>query len=199
MVAAVDAAGCDHAQRRFAFQHGDDLHIRGLRAQQQRAPVAGARQVEGVVVGARRVMARDVQGAEVEPVGLDVEAFADGEPHGAEDGGHFLHGAADRVDQAERRGAGRQGDIEALGREAGVERRVFENGAAGVDGGGEAVLEAVQRGAALFPLLRRGFAERAQQSGQAPRLAQCRNPDRIPGLHVDRRGKRRLSLGLDGH
>ena len=64
----------------------------------------------------------DVQRAEIVPVGFDVRTLGDGAAHGAEDRGDLLHGAADRVDQAGRARARRQGGIEPLGRRGG--RRV---------------------------------------------------------------------------
>ena len=114
------------------------------------------RQVERVVVGARGVVRGDVERGEIHPVGFDVGAVGDRAAHGAEDRGDLLHGAADRVDQAGLARARRQGGIEALGRQAGVEFGVLQRGAAGLDQGGQRVLEPVQRGTALAALLGRG-------------------------------------------
>ena len=191
------------------LEHGDDLHVAGLRAQQQRAAVALAGHVEGVVVGAGGVVRGDVERAEIEPVGLDVEALADAEAHGAEDRGHLLHRAADRVDQAVRPRRRRQGDVDALGGEPGVDLGAFERGAAGLDDVGELVLQAVQRGAALAPLLGGGVAERFEQEGELARLAERADADGVPGAQVGRfaraplrfrraarRGRRSSMIGL---
>ena len=59
MVGAIGAADDDDADRRRLRQHGADLHRRGLRAQHRRRLVALRRQVERVVVGARRVVRRE--------------------------------------------------------------------------------------------------------------------------------------------
>ena len=81
-----------------------------------------------------------------------------GAAHGAEDRRDLLHGAADRMDQAGLARARRQGGIETFGGQPGVEFGVLQCGAAGLDQGGERVLEPVQRGAALAALLGRGLA-----------------------------------------
>ena len=129
--------------------------------------VALCRQVERVVVGARRVVCGDVQRAEIDPVDFDVRTFGDRAAHGAEDGGDLLHRAADRVDQAGLARARRQGGVEPLVRQAGVQLGVFQCRAARLDQGGQGVLEPVQRGAPLAALFGRGLAEVAQQPGQA--------------------------------
>ena len=57
MVGTIGAAGDDHADRRFLGEHGADLAGRGVGAQDQwRIAAAGRRQIEGVVIGAGRVV-----------------------------------------------------------------------------------------------------------------------------------------------
>ena len=89
------------------------------------------RQIERVVVGARRMMRRDVQRAEIVPVAFDVRTLGDGAAHGAEDRGDFLHGAADRVDQAGLARTRRQGRIDAARRRGGRPARRFPARGAG--------------------------------------------------------------------
>ena len=135
VVGAVGAAGRDDADRQVAAsawcgpaparcgcaaRGGGSLPLRG--------------QIERVVVGARRMVRGDVERAEIVPVALDVRAFGDGEAHGAEDRGHLLHGAADRVDQAGGARARRQGDVDALGGQAGFQRGRFQRRAPRLDG-----------------------------------------------------------------
>ncbi len=172
MVGAVDPARRDHAQRRLLRQHGDDLHVRGLGAQQQRAAVAGAGQIERVVVGAGRVVAGDVECAEIVPIRLHVQPFADAETHGAEDGGHLVHGAADGVGQARRFRRRRQRHVQPFGGEAGVQRRILQHGPAGLDGSGQRVAQAVQGGAPLAAFFRRGAAQLLQECGQTAGFAE---------------------------
>ena len=63
------------------------------------APSPRRRQIERVLHLPRGVVGRDVEGAKLYPVVLDVGAFGDRAAHGAEDRGDLLDGAADRVDQ----------------------------------------------------------------------------------------------------
>ena len=198
MVGAVGAAGGDHAERRFLREHGDDLHVAGLRAQQQRAAVALALHVERVVVGAGGMVRRDVQRAEIVPVGLDIEALADAETHGAEDRRHLLHGAADRVDETVQAGRRRQADIDALGGELGLDLRLFELRAPRVDRGGQLVLEPVERGPTLAPLLGGGGTECFQQLCERPLLAERGHAHRVPCTQVWRGFERTLGLGAKG-
>ena len=196
VVGAVGAADDDDADRRRLRQHGADLHRRGLRAQHRRRLVALRRQVERVLVGARGMMRRDVERGEIHPVGFDVGAFGDRAAHGAEDRGDLLHGAADRVDQAGLARARRQGGVEAFCRQPGVEFGVLQFGAAGLDQGGERVLELVQRGAALAALLGRGLAEVAQQGGEPAVAAERGDADGVPGAQVGGGGERCFGFGL---
>ena len=195
VVGAVGAADDDDADRRRLRQHGADLHRRGLRAQHRRRRVARARQVERVVVGARGMVRRDVERAEIHPVGFDVGTIGDRAAHGAEDRGDLLHGAADRMDQAGLARARRQGGIEAFGGQAGVEFGVLQRGTAGLDQGGQRVLQPVQRGTALAALLGRGLAEVAQQRGQAAVAAERGDAHGVPGAQVGGGGERGLGFG----
>ena len=68
--------------------------------------------------------------------------------------------------------------------------------AAGLDQGGQRVLEPVQRGAALAALLGRGLAEVAQQGGEAAVAAERGDADRVPGAQVGGGGERGLGFAL---
>ena len=129
---------------------------------------------------------------------LDVGAFGDLAAHGAEDGGDFFHRAADGVDGAAVAGAGRQGGIETLGGEAGVECGVFQFGAAGFDEGCERVLELVKRGATFAALLGRGLAEVAEQSSEAAVAAEHGDADCVPGAQVGAADRAAARFGLGG-
>ncbi len=183
---------------RLARQHGADLHRRGLRAQHRRRQVALRGKVERVVVGAGGMMRRDVQRAEIQPVGFHVGTLGDLAAHGAEDRGNLLHGAADRVDQAGLARARRQGRVEAFGGQAGVKVRGFQRNAARFDESGERVLELVQRGAPFPALVGRGLAKVTQQRRQAAVAAQRGDADGVPGAQVGGGGQSGLGFSLQG-
>ena len=78
VVLPVDAAGNDDPDRRLLREHRPDLDRRRVRPEEQPvapfAPVLHEERVDGV---ARRVVGREVQRLEVEPVGLDVGPVRD--------------------------------------------------------------------------------------------------------------------------
>src|SRR5919109_3381008 len=120
-VGAVAAARDHHVHRRRAGQHGADLHRRGVGAQHQvgvLAPVA-AGDVEAVLHGPGRVVAGDVEGLEVVPVGLDLGALGDAVAQADEDVDDLVGGAGDRVDGAAGWHAAGEGDVQALGLQQG--------------------------------------------------------------------------------
>ena len=144
------------------------------------------------------MMRRDVERAEIHPVGFDVGAFGDLAAHGAEDRSDLLHGAADRMDETHLAGARRQRGVEPLGREAGVEFGVLQFGAAGLDQEREGVLQPVQCRTALPPLLRRGLAQVAQQGGEPAVAAQRGDAHGVPGAQIGGSGQCCLGFGLEG-
>ena len=144
VVAAVGAARRDDAVRRRLRLHGADLHRRGVGPEQHAlARLVGA-EVEGVVHLPRRVLRRDVERREVVEVVLDVGPFDDPEAHVGEDRDQLVQHLADGVNGALRLGAGRQGDIHALRREALVQGGAFQRSAAHVDRVGELALDLVE-------------------------------------------------------
>ena len=199
MVGAVGAAGDDDADRRLLRQHGADLARRGVGAQHlRRVAAAAGGQIEGVMVGARRVMRGDVQRAEVEPVAFDIGAIDHAAAHGAEDRGDFLHGAGDGVDQAGLARARRQGWIDAFGQQAGVESGVLELDFPRFDRRGQGVFQPIKRGAAVLALFGRRLAEVAQHPGQAAVAAEHGDADGVPGAQVGGIDERRVGGGLQG-
>ena len=126
---------------------------------------------------ARRMVFREIQLGEIVVVGLDVRPFGDGEAHVGEDRGQFVGHLRDRMDAADlgRRFAHRQGDVDALGVEAGFQRRVLERLAAGGERRVDAILQPVDQRPLGLALFRRQRAERLQQRGEGAALAQRRD------------------------
>ena len=93
------------------------------------------------------------------------------------------------------RGRGGSVGSSRLGRQARIEFGVFQFGAAGLDQGGQRVLELVQRGTALAALLGRGLAEVAQQAGQPAVAAEHGDAHRVPGAQVGGGGERGFGFG----
>ena len=145
VVAAIDAAGDDDADRRLEGLHVADLHRRGVRAQQRRradlrlrrtaaercpsvrapGPADDRRlQVERVLHVARGMIRRHVERFEVVEVVFDFRPFEDLVAHAREDVFDLLADAHQRVHAAERQLAAGQRHVDgAGGRPAGAERR----------------------------------------------------------------------------
>jgi hypothetical protein len=179
-------------------KHGANLHRRGLGAQHRWRQVALRGQIERVVIGARRMVRRDIERRKIHPIGLDVGAFGDFAAHGAEDGGDLLHRPADRVDAAVRVRTRRQGWIEPFRCQASVELGFLQFKAARFDASSERVLQPVQSSAALAALLWRGLPQITQECREATAAAQRRNTDGVPRAQVGRRSKCRLGVVLKG-
>ncbi len=96
---------------------------------------------------ARRMVFREIQLGEIVIVGLDVGTFGDGEAHVGEDRRQFVDHLGDRMHAADlgRRFAHRQRDVDALGVEPRLQRRVLERVAARGERGVDAILEAVDQ------------------------------------------------------
>ena len=200
VIGAIGASGHDHPDRRRLLQHGADLHRRGLGAQQARGLPVRRRQIEGVVVGSGGMMRRRVQGREVVPIGLDVRALGEAEAHDAEDRHDLLDAAADRMDRAWHVEFHRQGDVDPLARQAGIEGGGFQRPSARLDGGAEIVAQTVQGGPAGTSLVGSGAAQLLEQQRQPARLAQRADADGIPGTVIGRRfesGERVLPQGVE--
>ncbi len=112
LVGAEDPARADHVDRRGPGQHGACLHRRGVGAQHQ--VVVGRVGPEGVLHGAGRVVGAEVEGVEVEPLGLEHRALGDLPAHGHEEVGDVVGHQRDRVARAARATAGRERDVDGL-------------------------------------------------------------------------------------
>ena len=135
--------GHDDVDRQLAREHGAHLHRRGVRA--QHLPRAlGRRDVEGVLHGARGVVGQEVEGVEVEVLGLHLGTLGDLPAHRDEHVGDLFGDDGDRVARADRPALRGQGDVDglgdehgcvALGEERGTARleRLAHPGAGGVD------------------------------------------------------------------
>ena len=99
--------------RRRAGQHRARLHRRGVGAQHE--VVVGRLGPEGVLHGARRVVGAEVEGVEVEPLGLDDRALGDLPAHRHEDVGDAARTSVVSGCRAPRGGAVRgQRDVDGL-------------------------------------------------------------------------------------
>ncbi len=179
IVAAIDAAGRDDAAGGAVRLEMADLHRRGVGAQDVARAVRARRHVERVHLGARRVLGGDVQRVEIVPVGLDVRAFGDGKAHLGEDRRQLVRDLADRMDRALRRRAGRERDVQPLGAQPLVERRVGQRRLARRDGGVDLVLQRVEGGAGGLALVGRHAAELAHHQRDLALLAQRRDAHRL--------------------
>ena len=112
-VGAEGAADRDDVDRQFALQQRPDLHRRGVGAQHLPRPVG--RDVEGVLLAARRMVGREVQRVEVELLGLDLGSFGQLPAHRDERVGDVLGQDGDRVAGADGLPGRRQRHVDALG------------------------------------------------------------------------------------
>ena len=112
LIGAEDATGRDDVDRRRAGQHRARLHRAGLGAQHE--VVLGRLGPEGVLHGAGRVVGPEVEGVEVEPLGLDDRALGDLPAHRHEHVGDLLVHHRDRVAGALGGAVPREGDVDGL-------------------------------------------------------------------------------------
>ena len=120
IVAPVDAAGHDDADRRLVRLHVADLHRRGVRAQQRPddrrgvrfRPCTGVREIQRVLHVARGMLGRHVQRVEAVPLVFDLRAFDDREAHAREDVFHAVAHERQRMAMAERAAGAGQRDVD---------------------------------------------------------------------------------------
>ncbi len=199
-IAAIGAAGNDHADRRLLRQHGADLHRRSVRAQQQPRAVRLGVEIERVVHLAGGMALGKIELGEVEVVGLDVGTFGDREAHVGEDRGELVDHLADGMDAADLGGrlAHRQGHVDRLGVEARLERGILQGVAARGERGVHGVLEAVDARPLLLALVGRHRSERLEQSRDRSALAERGDAHGFQCRLVIRGGDGREDLGLQG-
>ena len=137
-----------------------------------RSPQRILGQEEGVVHLPRRVLGREVQAGEVVEVVLDVGPFGDRKTHFGEDGDDLVHHLHRRMHRALAPGRGGQGEVDALGGKALVQRGGVERGLALGDGGGDAVAQAVDQRALHPPLVGAHRAQGLEQVGDFAGLAE---------------------------
>ena len=215
LVGAEHPARADDVDRRLAGQHRARLHRRGVRAQHDR--VLGRLGPEGVLHGARRVVGAEVEGVEVQPLGLDDRALGDLPAHRHEDVGDPLGQRRDRVPGAARAAVPGQRDVDGLldqhpllvlGLEHGLPRgERLADRAAGLADALAGVLAGLRRqradlavgqrerravaGVVGADLLERGQVGAPPRSRPAPRRASER--PRPPAAGSPRRGRTRCS------
>ena len=113
LVGAEGAADRDDVDRQVAFEQRADLHRRGVGA--QHLPRSVRRDVEGVLLAARRMVGREVERVEVELLGLDLGSLGQLPAHRDEGVGDVLGEDRDRVPRADRLTGRRQRHVDALG------------------------------------------------------------------------------------
>lgn len=111
--------------------------------------------------GPRRMVGRDVQGAEVVEIVLDLRAFLDVEADAAKQRLNAGQGTRDRMQPARLLAAAWQGDVDPLGLQPGDQRRLTQHLLAGLGGGLDGGLGVVDRFAKLAPLLGRQLRQTA--------------------------------------
>ena len=117
----------------------------------------------------------NVQRRKIVEVAFDVRAFGNGEPHLAEDRNHLVDGLADRMDAAGALGPLRQGDVDPVRREAGVQGLGLQHVLAGIDRVGDRVFQNVQLLAGIAAVLGRQLADTLDHLCDGAGLAQRRD------------------------
>ena len=118
------------------------------------------------------VFRRDVERREVAEIVLDLRPLDDGETHVGKDRRQFVRHLADGMDVALRFRPGRQGHVDALGRQTGFQFRLIERRLAVLDGGGDLVLQRVEGRTGRLALLRAHAAQALHELGDSALLAQ---------------------------
>ena len=198
-IATIDPPRRDDAQGRLRFQHGANLYRARMRAQERARAVGGGREIERVVVLARRMFGRHVERGEIVEVGLDVGALGDREAHGGEDLGDLVGDLTDGMDATlgERTFAHRERDVGALLGQllGGCGARKFSPPC--LERLTDRRLQAVDDLAVGFALIRRQRAERLHQLGDAALLAERGDADLFKLVEVGRFRDGVKQLGLE--
>ena len=113
LVGAEGAADRDDVHRQLTCQQRTDLHRRGVGTQQ--LPRTFRCDVEGVLLAARWMVDGEIQGVEVELLGLHFGTFGQLPAHGDERIGDMFGQNRDRMPRAGGLPSGGQRDVDALG------------------------------------------------------------------------------------
>ena len=183
--------GADDVDRRRAGEHRARLHRRGVRAQHQ--VVVGRLGPEGVLHGARRVVGAEVEGVEVQPLGLDDRALGDLPAHRDEDVVDQLGTGGQRVAGPAGRAVDGQRDVDGLLDQHPLLVLGLEHLGAGGQGLGDRPAGLADALAGLLACLRRQRADLAVGQGQRRAVACVVEPDLLERGQVGRgpdRGER---------
>ena len=189
LIGAVDPARADHVDGQLALEHRAGLHRRGVRAQHDTA--LGRADEEGVLHGARGMVGGDVQGVEVEPLGLDLGALGDLVAHRDEHVLDTLHERGQRVPGSSRATIRGKRD---------VDRLLHEHALVTLGGQDDlAVLEGLldRRTGHAHALARLGLRRRGQRTdltvgqGQRRAVAGMLEADGLQGVEIGRHRRSR--------
>ena len=152
---------------------------------------------EGVLQGAGRVVGTEVEGVEVEPLGLDLGSLGDLPAHRHEDVGDVLGDGGQRVPGTDRFDVPRQRDVDPLGREQVFLLGGLDLGGSGREGGVDGAAGLADALAGLLAGLRRQRADLPVRQGQRRPVAGVVEPGLLE--RVDRVGGRDRSERLVAH
>jgi hypothetical protein len=133
---------------------------------------------------------------EVVLVGLDVGRVVDGEPHALEGRVDLAQGRAQWVQAAHPRAAGRKGEVDPLGQQAGLEGRGLDLRLAGLEGGGQRGRQRVDRRAIGLAGLERQLADALAQRRDGARGRELGPVPALEAGRVDHRAQGGLGLCL---
>ena len=179
-LASSSSARDDDVQRRRMLLHRADLHRRRVHAQEH---LVG--DVERVGLLPRRMVRVVVEGVEVVVDELDLWALGHSEPEAEEDVLDLAARGGDEMQPAGRqlRVAG-QGDVDGVGREAGVELARVQGGGASLELGLDRLARLIAGLAHGAALVGRQVADAAQELGQLGLAAEVADPDLLQARGV---------------
>ncbi|MNY24408.1 hypothetical protein D3C86_1581200 [compost metagenome] len=121
IVVTVNAARRNNTDWRLLVLHGADLHARSLGTQQTRGV-----EPEGIVIGTRRVVSRNVQRVEVMIVVFNLRPGLNGETQFAEESFDTVDGTGDRMQPTVFHTTARQGNVDGFCCQSLVQRSRFQ-------------------------------------------------------------------------
>ncbi|MNS99540.1 hypothetical protein D3C72_1339460 [compost metagenome] len=121
VVITINAARRNNADWRLLVLHGADLHAGSLGAQQARGV-----EPEGIVIGTRRVVTRNVQRVEVMIVVFNLRPGLYGETQFAEEGFDTVDGAGHWMQPTVFHTTARQGNVDGFCRQTLIQRSRFQ-------------------------------------------------------------------------